>query len=93
MLLGGEHLDIGADLDQDGRGSDAADAGDGRQQTELLLPRRHLLVDLLGVGRDARLKGVMLLQQIVEHEAAVVAQAQGEPLAEPLQLVRDVAGE
>ena len=75
-----------------GRGG-ATDAGDGRQQTELLIPRRQLLVDLPGVGRDARLKGVVLLQQIVEHEAVVVAQAQGERLAETLQLVRDVAGE
>ena len=69
-------LDVGPDLDQDrGRGA-TVDAGDGRQQTELLLPRCHLFVDLLGVGRDARLERVMLLQKIVEHEAVVVAQAQ-----------------
>lgn len=44
-------------------------------------------------GVYARLKRVMLLQKIVEHEAVVFAQAQGERLAETLQLVRHVAGE
>ena len=53
----------------------------GGQQAELLLPRCHLLVDLRGVGGDTRLKRVMLVQQIVEHEAVVVAQ--GERLAPP----------
>ena len=93
MLPGGECLDVGPGLDEDRASGVAVDAGDGRQQVQLLVPRLHLLVDPLRVGRDALLERVMLPEQVGEHEAVVGAQLQAERFAEAFQLARNVTGE
>ena len=42
----------------------AVNVGNGGQQAKRCFPRRHLLVDLSAVGVDARVDGIVLLQQI-----------------------------